>query len=70
MKIDHEHYRAICDEVGDRLRTILNREASELSPRMILLLNRLAEMECDTAPSVVPSMLASGQYRGEFTRAA
>jgi len=56
LQIDHEHCCAICDEIGDRLRIILNREATELPPRLLMLLNRLAEPECEPAPSIVPSI--------------
>jgi hypothetical protein len=55
LQIDHEHCRAICDEIADRLRIILNREVKELPPHLLILLNRLAESEREPAPSIVPS---------------
>ncbi len=56
LQIDHEHCRAICDEIGERLRLILKPEAAELPERLSRLLQRLAEMEHEPAPSIVPSM--------------
>jgi hypothetical protein len=56
LQIGHEHCRAICDEIGDRLRIILNREVTTLPPRLLMLLDRLAESEREPAPSIVPSM--------------
>ena len=57
MQIEAVHSRAICDEIGDRLREILRRDAtSELPPRLQHLMERLAEADCETAPSLVPSL--------------
>jgi hypothetical protein len=57
MRIEAVHSRAICDEIGDRLREILRREAtSELPPRLQQLMERLAEADRETAPSLVPSL--------------
>jgi hypothetical protein len=52
--LDHIHCRAICDEIGDRLRDVLGREASEIPPRLLMLVDKLAELEL--APSIVPSI--------------
>ena len=52
--LDPEHCRAICDEVGERLRYALP-PASELPERLASLLQRLAEQDHD-APSIVPSL--------------
>ena len=54
IQIDHTHSRAICDEIADRLREILRREAAELPPYLQQLVERLAES--DVAPSIVPSL--------------
>jgi hypothetical protein len=54
LVIDHTHCRAICDEIGDRLRDILKPEASEVPPRLLELIDKLAELE--RAPSIVPSI--------------
>jgi len=55
IQIDHIHSRAICDEIGERLRETLRREAPELPPRLQLLVHRLAELNGRSAPSIVPS---------------
>jgi hypothetical protein len=54
LAIDHTHCRAICDEIGDRLRDILKREVSEIPPRLLVLITKLAQLE--HAPSIVPSI--------------
>jgi hypothetical protein len=56
LQIDSGHCRAICDEIGDRLRIFLNREATEIPQRMRLLMDRLAELDGEKAPSIVPAM--------------
>ena len=57
LQIEHEHCRAISDEIGDRLRQVLNREASKIPQRLLALIDQLAELERETnAPSIVPSM--------------
>jgi hypothetical protein len=54
LAIDETHCRAICDEIGDRLRDILKREVSEIPQRLLVLLDKLAQLE--HAPSIVPSI--------------
>ena len=54
LALDHAHCRAICDEIGDRLREVLKPEAMEIPERLRALLDRLAQM--DQAPSIVPSL--------------
>ena len=54
LVIDHTHCRAICDEIGDRLRDVFKREASEVPARLVRLIDQLAELE--RAPSIVPSI--------------
>jgi hypothetical protein len=54
LAIDHTHCRAICDEIRDRLRDILKREVSEIPPRLLVLIDKLAQLE--HAPSIVPSI--------------
>jgi hypothetical protein len=57
LQIEHEHCRAICDEIGNRLRQVLNREASKIPQRLLALIDQLAELEHEAnAPSIVPSM--------------
>jgi hypothetical protein len=53
MMLDHIHCRAICDEIGERLREVLRREASEMPPRLLMLVDKLAELD-DHGPSIVP----------------
>lgn len=56
LQIDSGHCRAICDEIGDRLRILLDREAGQLPHRLRLLMDRLAELDGEEAPSIVPAM--------------
>jgi hypothetical protein len=56
LQLDSEHCQAICEEVAERLRTLLDREACNLPPRLQLLLGRLAELDHEKAPSIVPAM--------------
>jgi hypothetical protein len=55
-QIDSGHCRAICDEIGDRLRILLDREAGEIPQQLRLLLGRFAELDDGQAPSIVPAM--------------
>ena len=54
LAIDPIHCRAICDEIGERLRYLLKREISDIPPQLLILLDKFAELEF--APSIVPSM--------------
>jgi len=55
--IDDDHARAICDEIGERLRIWLKREMpTSLSPRLQQLIKQLAASDHDGAPSIVPSL--------------
>ena len=56
IRIDQLHSRAICEEIGDRLRQILPLEVSPLPPRLRYLLDRLADADGELAPSIVPSL--------------
>jgi hypothetical protein len=56
LKIDSCHCRAICDEIGDRLRAMLDREIPAMPLRLRLLMDRLAEQDSELAPSIAPSM--------------
>jgi hypothetical protein len=56
LQIDSGHCRAICDEIGDRLRIVLDKEAGEIPQRLRLLIDRLAELDGRQAPSIVPAM--------------
>ncbi len=56
IRIDSAHCRAICDEIGDRLRVMLDRDATGLPVRLQLLLAQLAAQDLITAPSIVPDI--------------
>jgi len=61
LNLDHTHCRAICDEIGGRLPFIM-KPASDIPPRLLDLIGRLAELEqaelpqLELAPSIVPSI--------------
>jgi hypothetical protein len=54
LQLDSAHCQAICEEIGERLRIRLDREAGELPQPLRLLLGRFAEL--DGAPSIVPAI--------------
>jgi hypothetical protein len=62
LNLDHTHCRAICDEIGERLGFILKPAASDIPPRLLYLIGKLAELEkaelpqLELAPSIVPSI--------------
>ena len=54
MDLDRTHCRAICDEVGERLRVVL--KVPEMPSYLCRLVDRLAELDRETSPSIVPSI--------------
>ena len=56
VQLDSSHCRAICDEIGERLRMILDREAAPLPPRLQLLMLRLFEQDMNQAPSIASAI--------------
>lgn len=56
VRIDTSHCRAICDEIGERLRMILDREATALPPRLQVLMLRLAAQDLAGLPSSAASI--------------
>ena len=66
LQIDSGHCRAICDEIGDRLRILLDKEACGIPRHLQVLVDRLAELDGRQAPSIVPAM----QEMVEWTDAA
>jgi hypothetical protein len=54
LQLDSEHCQAICEEIGERLRILLDRECSDLPLHLEVLLSRFAELDHD-APSIVPA---------------
>jgi hypothetical protein len=73
LMLDHKHCRAICDEVGDRLRYALNQETPEIPPRLLALIDQLARLEngdpvpSSPSPSIAPSIdeMTSGLPQAE-----
>jgi hypothetical protein len=61
LVLDPTHCRAICDEIGERLRSIMKPAVSDVPPRLLDLIARLAALEqrdllqVELAPSIVPS---------------
>ncbi|MGY4476869.1 hypothetical protein [Bradyrhizobium sp. USDA 3364] len=53
--IASEHARAICEEIGERLRYALRGDYADLPPRLRELVSELARQDC-AAPSLVPAM--------------
>jgi superfamily II helicase len=59
LSLDEHHCRAICDEIGDRLRYYLAQEVAEISPNLRRLMDRLSELDQPVqylSPSIVPSI--------------
>jgi hypothetical protein len=56
LQLDSTHCRAICDEIGERLRMILDREAEPLPPRLQSLMLRLIAQDLAQAPSIAPAI--------------
>ena len=55
LQLDSSQCRAICDEIGERLRMVLDREAAPLPPRLQSLMLRLAAQDLARAASIAPS---------------
>ena len=53
IRIDAHHARAICAEVGERLR-FSKHESATLSPRLCELMKQLREFDRHDVPSIVP----------------
>ncbi len=54
--LDTVHCRAICDEIGDRLREVLRRDIQPLSAYLSSLIEQFDELKSVPAPSIVPEM--------------
>ena len=52
LRIDSAHCGAICDEIGYRLRIMLDREATALPPRLQALMLRLAAQDLARSLSI------------------
>jgi hypothetical protein len=55
LQINQMHARAICTEIGERLRPVLSKDGTSLPASLAKRLNRLREREADS-PSIVPSL--------------
>jgi hypothetical protein len=56
LQLDSSHCRAICDEIGERLRMMLDREAAPLPSRLQVLMLRLFERDLVQAASIAPAI--------------
>jgi predicted transcriptional regulator len=57
IQIDPIHSRAICEEIGERLRDMLQRHGMpELPSNLQRLMQRLAEADDEISPSIAPSL--------------
>jgi hypothetical protein len=56
LQIDSLHARAICDEIGERLRMMLRPETADLPVGLQILIARLADQDREPAPSIVPDL--------------
>jgi len=56
IDIDNVHCRAICDEIGYRLRLDLQGESPGLPPKLAALLEQLQRQDLAAAPSIAPSL--------------
>jgi hypothetical protein len=56
LRIHPTHCRAICDEIGERLRESLGRESTDMPPYLRRLVDRLDELDLDnvSSPGIVP----------------
>jgi hypothetical protein len=54
LAFDDTHSRAICDEIGERLRDVLGRDVPEMPAYLCRLVERFAELDRVPAPSIVP----------------
>jgi hypothetical protein len=73
LNLDHAHCRAICDEIGERLGLIMRPAASDIPPRLLYLIGKLAELEnsalprLESAPSIAPSVEEMSQAADDIT---
>jgi len=56
LQLASSHCRAICDEIGERLRVMLDRESAPLPPRLQMLMQRLIEQDLVQVPSIIPAI--------------
>ncbi len=63
VRIDSSNCRAICEEIGERLRIVLDREASALPPNLQVLMLRLAAQDLAEPPPIAPAMDGMAEVR-------
>jgi hypothetical protein len=62
LELDHTHCRAICDEIGERLREVVRPGASPIPPYLLALMDRFKRLEMgptlylECAPSIEPTV--------------
>ena len=56
LQIDSLHCRAICDEIGERLRIMLRPETATVPLRLQILIDRLADQDRELSASIVPDL--------------
>jgi len=56
VELDHIHSEAVWQGIGERLRDTIAREQAEMSPQLRSLMARLAELDRETVPPLVPAM--------------
>jgi hypothetical protein len=54
LRLDHNHCRAICEEIGDRLRETMVLTSLTPPPPLQRLLDRLGELDSVWSPGIVP----------------
>ena len=54
LRLDHTHCRAICDEIGERLRETMAPESVTMPPHLRRLIDRLGELDNVWSPGIVP----------------
>jgi hypothetical protein len=56
LRLDHNHCRAISDEVGERLREAMALKSVKTPPQLQRLIDRLDELDNVWAPGIVSSI--------------
>jgi hypothetical protein len=56
LRLDHNHCRAICDEIGERLREAMALKSVKTPPQLQRLIDRLDELDNVWAPGIVSSI--------------
>jgi ABC-type Zn2+ transport system substrate-binding protein/surface adhesin len=54
LRLDHTHCRAICDDIGERLRETMGQESTNMTPNLRRLIDRLDELDNVSSPGTLP----------------